>query len=144
MGYGNTGIYTPPTGAESAVPGAVIKSSTWNSIFTDLSAALTQVAQQAFTSALVTLGNINSYTLASSDCALLVSNASPTVLTLPPVTAGRWLRIKTVNGAVNSASVNISSLTGSNTSVIVGSGVGKYAVLIGDTASGLWVTMQAN
>lgn len=37
------GVYTPPDGAEDAVPGEVIRSATWNTIFTDLSNALTQV-----------------------------------------------------------------------------------------------------
>lgn len=40
-----SGIYTPPSGAENAVPGEVIRSATWNTIFTDLSTALTQVGQ---------------------------------------------------------------------------------------------------
>lgn len=35
------GTYTPPTGAENAAPGGVIRSATWNTIFTDMSAALT-------------------------------------------------------------------------------------------------------
>lgn len=38
-------MYTPPDGAEDAVPGEVIRSATWNTIFTDLSSALTQVGQ---------------------------------------------------------------------------------------------------
>lgn len=44
---GNT--YTPPTGAESAAPGQVLQSATWNAIFTDLAAALTLLATQANT-----------------------------------------------------------------------------------------------
>ena len=41
-----TGVYTPPNGAENAFPGEVIASATWNSIFTDLSGALTFLGQQ--------------------------------------------------------------------------------------------------
>ena len=39
-------MYTPPNGAENAFPGEIIASATWNSIFTDLSAALTFLGQQ--------------------------------------------------------------------------------------------------
>lgn len=39
-------LYTPPSGAESAAPGQVVQSATWNSIFTDLASALTAVMNQ--------------------------------------------------------------------------------------------------
>lgn len=39
------GIYTPPDGAENATAGQIIRSATWNTIFIDLSAALTTVGQ---------------------------------------------------------------------------------------------------
>lgn len=42
-----TGVYTPASGAESAAPGVIIASAVWNAIFTDLSTALTQLAQNA-------------------------------------------------------------------------------------------------
>src|SRR5271170_5972907 len=42
-------IYTPPAGAESATPGAVVQSAVWNAVFTDIAAALTQLATQANT-----------------------------------------------------------------------------------------------
>lgn len=44
MGYSD-GIYTPPTGAEDAAPGQVIRSATWNTIFIDMAAALTDIGQ---------------------------------------------------------------------------------------------------
>ena len=43
MTFAVTGIYTPPTGAEDATPGTVIRSATWNTVFTDIAAALTQL-----------------------------------------------------------------------------------------------------
>ncbi len=46
MPYQN-GIYTPPTGAENAQPGGVIRSATWNTIFTDMSNALTGIGKVA-------------------------------------------------------------------------------------------------
>ena len=47
MPYSGT-TYTPPTGATNATAGVVIRSATWNTIFTDLSTALTQVALNTF------------------------------------------------------------------------------------------------
>lgn len=39
------GVYTPPTGTTTAVPGEVIRSAFWNAAFTDVSAALTNIGQ---------------------------------------------------------------------------------------------------
>ncbi len=44
-----TGVYTPAAGALTASAGQVIASATWNSIFTDLSTALTAVGQEVGT-----------------------------------------------------------------------------------------------
>ncbi len=44
MGYTN-GVYTPPTGAENAAAGQVIRSATWNTVHIDISAALTTIGQ---------------------------------------------------------------------------------------------------
>jgi hypothetical protein len=41
----STGVYTAEPGATDAVPGEVIRSATWNTIFSDLSTALTQIGQ---------------------------------------------------------------------------------------------------
>lgn len=43
-----TGIYTAPTGATNAAPGNVIRSGAWNTIFTDIQTALTQIGPGAF------------------------------------------------------------------------------------------------
>jgi hypothetical protein len=42
MSY-NVGVYSPPTGAETAFAGEVIASATWNSINTDYATALNQI-----------------------------------------------------------------------------------------------------
>lgn len=42
MGYAN-GVFTPPAGAENALPKDVIQSVVWNSIFTSISTALTTI-----------------------------------------------------------------------------------------------------
>lgn len=41
----STGVYTPPLGAENAANGQIIQPTTWNSIFTDISTALTTVGE---------------------------------------------------------------------------------------------------
>ena len=51
-------MYTPPNGAENAFPGQIIASATWNSIFTDLSTALTFLGQQQTPVALTDAANI--------------------------------------------------------------------------------------
>jgi hypothetical protein len=45
MPFASDGTYTPPNGAENAFAGKTIASATWNSIFTDLSSALTTLGQ---------------------------------------------------------------------------------------------------
>jgi len=46
MAFDTTGTYIQVTGATTAVPGAVVQSSIWNSIHTDLGGALTQYMQE--------------------------------------------------------------------------------------------------
>ena len=45
MGFAASGVYTAPSGATSAASGDVIRSATWNTIFSDLSSALTSICQ---------------------------------------------------------------------------------------------------
>lgn len=145
MSFGNTGVYTPVTGAESATPGATIKSATWNSIFTDISAALTQIAQQAFTSSVVRV-TATAYTVQTSDAAIIFNQAALVTLTLPAPASnvGRWLRVKTVAGGVNSASSNVLPLANDSVAnaTVVASAAGKYAVLACDGTN--WVIMHGN
>jgi len=47
MPFNSSGVYTPASGATTAFPGQVIASATWNAIFTDISNALTDLAQYA-------------------------------------------------------------------------------------------------
>lgn len=67
------GTYVPPTGAENAAPGEVIKSSVWNTIFTDISAALTTLGQASpVTATPTTLTAPGNYTVSASDRMVLV------------------------------------------------------------------------
>jgi len=80
MPFSGTGVYTPAAGALTAAPGAIIKSSVWNAIFTDMTAAFTQVAQSRFllntltaaTSA--TLGDTTSLTATFKDYEIVFEN----------------------------------------------------------------------
>lgn len=72
-------MYTPPTGAENAVPGAVIRSATWNTVFTDLSAALTTLGGAAWvTNPPRTVAGGN-FTVLTTDVAVFVAGNSPTI-----------------------------------------------------------------
>lgn len=46
MPFNSAGVYTPAAGATTAAPGDVIRSATWNSIFTDISTALSTLGAQ--------------------------------------------------------------------------------------------------
>ena len=82
----STGIYTPPTGAENAVPGEIIRSALWNTIFTDIAAALTQLGQSQIVQAptILTSGG-TSYDVLTTDTLILVQANTPTI-TLPDST----------------------------------------------------------
>ena len=81
MPFGPNGTYTPPTGAENAAPGNVIRSVTWNTIFTDLSTALSQLGQATWVAAPRVVPS-GSFTVAPTDSVILVQGSSPTI-TLP-------------------------------------------------------------
>lgn len=83
MPFDSSGVYTPPLGAENAAPGEVIRSAIWNTIFTDISTALTELAQGTFIPAPKVLNTAGaSYTVAPADTVILVEANTPTI-TLP-------------------------------------------------------------
>lgn len=61
MPFSGGGVYTPATGATTAVAGDIIHSAIWNAIFVDISSALTTVKQQADL-ALVATNNLSDVT----------------------------------------------------------------------------------
>jgi len=67
-----TGVYTPPTGAEDATPGAVIRSATWNTIFTDISTALTQLGEASWLQAPRVISSPGNITVAATDNVIMV------------------------------------------------------------------------
>lgn len=85
----SNGVYTPPTGAENATAGKVIASATWNSIFTDLSTALTQIGSGTIPLLFVQSGTLpwvqaDSYAAGSSGSGILAVRGT----TAAPITTG--------------------------------------------------------
>ena len=143
MPYNSSGIYTAPSGATNATPGQVIRSATWDTIFIDLSAALTQVGEQLWSHPVTVTSN---YTVATTVAAIIVNATVGVTLTLLPATAApaSKLIIKTVAAqTVVSASSNVSPLTATTagTAILAGT-AGKWAQLQSDGTN--WVVMMAN
>lgn len=83
MGFNSSGVYTPPTGAENAAPSQIIRSATWNTIFTDISAALTTLGQASpAVAAPTTLTTAAAYTVSATDRVVIVTAAVGTI-TMP-------------------------------------------------------------
>jgi len=103
-------VYTPATGATTAVPGGLIQSAIWNGIFADLSAALTQLGQQQYNTTTVTNAQ-SPYTVLATDTVILADTTSGTVvLNLGAASArnGQTLKIKDYKGnaATNNITIN--------------------------------------
>jgi hypothetical protein len=86
------------------------------------------------------------YTVATTDCSLILQPSGTFTLTLPAASAntGRVIRLKLVAAfAVNSASANIVQLIGGTaTAVIMVATSGKFCLLQSDGTA--WQIMQAN
>jgi hypothetical protein len=95
----NGNVYTPPAGAESATPGAIVQSATWNSIFTDMAAAFTTLMTQAnstptWSNILAPNGGFSIWQRGAGSSASFSVNASTT-----QYTADRWYLATGVNQA---------------------------------------------
>jgi hypothetical protein len=76
-------VYTPPNGAENAFPGEIIASATWNSIFTDISNALTQLGQQQIVYNPRIVNSAGTINVGVSDRLIYIEAAVPNIY-LPP------------------------------------------------------------
>jgi hypothetical protein len=74
----HSGVYTPASGATSAAPGLLIQSAVWNSVFSDISSALTTLGELLFNPRTVS-GN---FTVAQLDRYVMIIGSAPTI-TLP-------------------------------------------------------------
>ena len=117
MPFSPTGIYTPPTGAENAVPGAVIRSATWNSIFTDLATALTQLGEITWVQSPRVINTPGNFTINTTDTAIFVAAHAGTIFVPSATLMQAPVRIL---GAV-------SSIFSGNTSILIPSGSDKFS-----------------
>jgi hypothetical protein len=117
-----TGQYTCATGATNAFPGEVIASATWNSVFTDIQTALTQLGQSQIVFLPRIITTVGGITVATTDRLILI-NVNVATITLP--SAASKVNPVTIIG-------NASGIFSTHNSVITPNG--------GDTIDGLATT----
>lgn len=143
MPFASGGIYTAPSGATDATPGAVVRSAVWNTIFTDLSTALTQVGMQLWGGPSTKTEN---HTVVTTDASLILNGTATITLTLLAAASysGHWLFVKTIaNQTVVSASANVVPIgTGTAGAPILAATAGKWAAMQSNGTN--WVVMMAN
>jgi hypothetical protein len=106
MPFSSEGVYSPASGAESAVPGGLIQSAVWNAIFTDISSALTLLGQQLYGTTTVTT---SPYVPATTDTFLQINKASAVTVNLPTAASrnGYPIRIKDTSGVAQTNNITI-------------------------------------
>jgi len=116
MPFNSAGVYTPAAGATTAAPGDIIRSATWNAIFTDITNALTLLGEQLYgtTSVVAT-----PYVPVTTDALLLVNFAGAVAINLPSAASrnGYPLAIKDISG---NAHTNIITINRNGTDTIEG------------------------
>jgi len=139
MPFASSGVYTPASGATTAAPGDVIRSSIWNAIFTDLSAALTLLGEQLYGTTSVTGAT---YAPVAADSLLLVNRAGVVAVNLPLASSrnGFPLSIKDISGAASSNTITINRDTTDTieglTSITITADWGGYHLI---PVSGGWI-----
>lgn len=103
-----TGVYTPPSGATTAAPSDVIRSSTWNDIFTDISNSLTLLGEQLYKTTALANGD-TPYVPLAADSFLLVSSSVAFTVDLPLASSrnGLPLVIKDISGNAHTNNITI-------------------------------------
>lgn len=127
-----TGVYTAATGATNAAAGDVIRSSTWNSIFTDIQTALTLLGQQLYNQTSVTA---SPYAPAATDTLALVNVAGAVTVNLPAASgrSGYPITIKDISGnaATNNITINrngADTIEG-KTSIVINNNYGFFKLI---------------
>lgn len=140
------GVYTPPLGAENAVPGAVIRSATWNAIFTDIATALTQLAQQQIINPPTAVNNVSGYTSLTTDTLILVTGNTPGITLVDSTTKSSPVTI--VGAATGIFSTYNTTLLTTNSQTIDGLASGTVvlttdyqSITLVPLVSGGWVTI---
>lgn len=106
MPFNSAGVYTPASGATTAAPGDIIRSSVWNAIFTDISDALTLLGEQLYGSTTVTGAT---YSPLATDTFILVNRAGAVTVNLPPSADrdGYPLALKDISGAASTNNITL-------------------------------------
>jgi hypothetical protein len=127
-----TGVYTPASGATTANPGDIIKSATWNAIFTDITSALTTLGELLYSKTSVTA---TPYVPAATDTTALVNVAGVVAVNLPAAASrsGLPLIVKDISGAAHTNNITITP-NGVETieglaSVVIRTDYGGYTLL---------------
>jgi len=139
MPFNSAGVYTPASGATTAVPGQLIQSAVWNAIFTDISSALTLLGQQLYGTTTVVS---TPYVPVLTDSFLLVNDAAPVAINLPTAASrnGYPLTIIDSSGAANTNNITITpngvETINGLTSLVIGVAYGGYILY---PVSGGWI-----
>lgn len=139
MPFDSDGVYTPPNGAENAAPGDIIRSETWNDIFTDISEALTLLGEQLYGQTAVTA---TPYVPAATDTLALVNVAGAVTVNLPLSSArdGYPLTIKDISGAAATNNITINKNTTDTieglSSIVIATNWGGYTLV---PVTGGWI-----
>lgn len=132
MPFSSSGVYTPPAGVDTTAPGQVIRSSLWNTGFSDIATALTQVGELLWgTSQTITSGNC---TVAVTDTVIIFNKgaAEPSQVILPAIStrvlSGLRIPLEIYDYAGNAGNI---TLTPSGSEKIMG--VSSWIVTSGGT-----------
>lgn len=142
MPFNNSGTYTPPTGSENATPGQVIRSATWNSIFTDLATALTTLGNMLYTQNARVISTPGAVTILAAD-ALVEITVSVSVINLPASSLKLW-PVRIAGNAAGVFSTKNSVVTPNGTDKISGASsltltIDYQTINLIPLASGGWV-----
>jgi hypothetical protein len=118
MPFDSTGTYTPASGATTAVPGEVIASATWNAIFTDIAAALTQLGQSTSVQTPRIITSPGSITVAVTDTVILIQASVPNINL--PASATKTSPVTIIGNAAGIFGTNNSTLVPSGAEMING------------------------
>jgi hypothetical protein len=139
-----TKIYTPPTGAESAAPGGLIQSAIWNTVFTDMAAALSALGQQTAVPPVMVTTATGTVSVTQPMVIYNVTTTGSLTLPVASSTPGYLLTVKTVTTSpVLSVTANVVALatTASATAIVAGT-AGKWVRMVSDATN--WVVMMGN
>lgn len=139
MPFNSSGVYTPASGATTAAPGDIIRSTIWNAIFTDISDALTLLGQQVYGTTPVAS---TPYVPVAADSLILVNFAGAVAINLPLASSrsGYPLAIKDISGAASTNNITINKNTTDTieglSSIVINADYGGYYLV---PVSGGWI-----